>query len=234
MPSPTNRKITPPPICNEPLRGSVRKADQTGGGVKAILFDLGKVIVDFDFEPAFRRLSKKCPFAPGDIRGYFLNSGLEVLYDGGKISSLDFHKEVKRSLKHELDFKGFKKIWNGVFKANTRVVNLIRRLSRHYRVVLISNTNPMHYDYLRARYNIFDYFDQIILSYQEKIRKPDERIYRKAAKACRAKPSEIFYIDDRQDLTQAAKALGFKTFTFKNNPGQLIKTMAQHRILHIP
>ncbi len=210
MPPPTNRKI------------------------KAILFDLGKVIVDFDFEPAFRRLSKKCPFAPQDIRGYFLNSGLEVLYDGGKISSLDFHKEVKRNLKHELDFVEFKKIWNEVFKANTPVIRLIRRLSPHYRVVLISNTNPMHYDYLRAKYSVFDYFDQIILSYREKIRKPDERIYRKAAEACQARPSEIFYIDDRQDLTEAAKALGFKTFTFKNNPDQLLKTMAKHRILDLP
>ena len=80
---------------------------------------------------------------------------------------------------------------------------------------------------------MFDYFDQIILSYKEKIRKPDARIYKKAARACQAHPKEIFYIDDRSDLTQAAASLGFRTFTFKNNPKELLQTMAKYRIFQI-
>jgi glucose-1-phosphatase len=198
--------------------------------IKAILFDLGKVIVDFNFEPAFRRLSKASVFRPEEIRDYFLSSGLEVVYDGGKISSKVFYLKVKNALKHQLTYAQFKKVWNEVFKPNRPVVSLIRRLRARYRLVLISNTNAMHYEYIRSKYNIFNSFHKLILSFKVKIRKPDAEIYKKAALACRAKPSEIFYIDDRSDLTEAASELGFNTFTFKKNPGALVAALKRHGV----
>ena len=74
-------------------------------------------------------------------------------------------------------------------------------------------------------------FDDHILSYQEKSRKPDDRIYGVASKACRAKPSEIFYIDDRHDLTDAAKELGFNVFTYRKNHDYLLKTIQEMKLL---
>jgi len=192
---------------------------------KAVLFDLGKVILDFNFKPAFRRLARHTPLSVEAIEDYFWRSGLEVLYDGGKISSFEFYKEAKKTLKHTLSFGKFKNIWNDIFTQKKEIASLIRRLSRDTRLVLISNTNAMHYEYIRKRYRVLDHFDRSVLSFKEKTRKPDERIYQIAAKACRAKPYEIFYIDDRKDLTDAAKALGFNTFTYKNNPKYLIKKM---------
>ena len=199
--------------------------------IKAVLFDMGKVILDFDFKPAFHRLARSTPLGAQAVEDYFWRSGLEVLYDGGQISSFEFYKEVKRVLKHTLSYGQFKSIWNNVFTQNKEVVLLIRRLSRDTRLVLISNTNAMHYEYVRKKYPVLDHFDSAVLSFKEKTRKPDERIYRTAAKACRAKTREIFYIDDRKDLTEAANALGFRTFTFKNNPKDLIKKMKALKIL---
>ena len=83
----------------------------------------------------------------------------------------------------------------------------------------------MHFDYVKRRYPVLKKFHRYILSYKEKMRKPDERIYRTAIRACAARPSEILYIDDRADLTEAASKLGLHTFTFKNNPEELVKTM---------
>ena len=193
--------------------------------IKAILFDLGKVILDFSFDRAFRLLEKRSPYRAPEIRNYFMNSGLEVLYDGGKLSSREFYRQVKRSLRHNLSFLEFKYLWNHVFIPHKPVIQLIRKLRTHYRLVLISNTNAMHYRYIRKTYTVLEHFDRIILSFREKIRKPDARIYRKAALACRAKPHEIFYIDDREDLTQSAKALGFHTFTYRKNPHELTQAM---------
>ena len=199
--------------------------------IKAVLFDLGKVILDFDFTPAFRRLSSASPFSPKDIENYFLRSGLEVLYDGGKISSVEFYRQVKNELRHGLSYTEFKKAWNRVFTPNPGILRLIRKLKPHYRLVLISNTNAMHYEYIRSKYRVLSHFDRNILSFKEKVRKPDPRIYRKAIKACQAKAWEIFYIDDRRDLTEAAAAMGFHTFTYKNNDKNLIKKMKALRIL---
>lgn len=198
---------------------------------KAILFDLGNVILDFDFTPAFRRLSGASRRPAAEIKAFFLSSGLEVLYDGGKISSRQFYAHVKKNLNHGLNYTEFKKVWNEIFTLNKGIADLIQRLRPHYRLVLISNTNAMHYEYIRLKYPVMRHFDQTILSFKEKVRKPDERIYRKAIKACRAAAGEIFYIDDREDLTEAASALGFKTFAYKNNAKELTKKMKELGIL---
>ena len=148
-----------------------KKIYQSNGQIKAFLFDLGKVILDFDFTPAFRRLSKLTAMTPEEIRNFFSVTGLEVLYDGGRISSLEFHRQVKRGLRHTLSYDEFKKIWNNIFTAKPEIIGLVRRLSPHYRMVLISNTNAMHYEHIRSKYAVLDHFDEIILSFEEKDRK---------------------------------------------------------------
>ena len=89
----------------------------------------------------------------------------------------------------------------------------------------------MHFDYVKRRYPVLGKFDRHVLSYREKVRKPDERIYRVAARACRAKPQEIFYIDDREDLTSAAEELGFHVHTFRNDLPELNERLKKLRVL---
>ena len=198
--------------------------------LKTFLFDLGNVILRFDFTSAFRRLAKASGRSAAEVERYFSASGLEVLYDGGKITTLQFHREVKGALKHSLDLAAFKSIWNEIFTPNTEVISLVKRLSASYRLVLLSNTNQMHYEYIRRRYRVLDPFDRIVLSYKEKIRKPDLELYRRAIRVCKAKPSEIFYIDDRAEMTEAAATLGIQTFTFRQNPKQLIKELKRRAV----
>ncbi len=185
--------------------------------VKAVLFDLGKVLLHFNFEHAFKRLSKSSGRPVMEVEDYFVSSGIEVLYDGGKISSLEFYRQIKKALGLQISFMSFKKIWNHIFTPKKDMISLLRKLSTSYRLVLISNTNAMHFEYIQKKYAFMGVFDRKIISYREKNRKPDERIYRKAAKACLAHPREIYYIDDRADLTAAAKELGFHVFTYRNN-----------------
>ncbi|MCG3176007.1 MAG: Alpha-D-glucose 1-phosphate phosphatase YihX [Candidatus Omnitrophica bacterium] len=189
---------------------------------KAVLFDLGNVLLAFDFTPAFRTLSRHTDLGPAEIEGYFIQSGLEVLYDGGKITTRRFFAEVSKALGLRIGYARFRSIWNDIFTPIRPTIRILRRLkARGHRLVLISNTNEMHYRHIRATYDILAPFDRILLSYREKIRKPDPRIYRRACEACRARPEEIFYIDDRADLTQAARALGFKVHTYHNDPARL-------------
>ncbi len=199
--------------------------------IKAILFDLGKVLLFFNFDPAFKRLAKHAGVEAKDIENYFIQSGIEVLYDGGKITSFQFYSKIKRALGIRLTFSQFKHIWNDIFTPNRPMIKLLDKLSKRYRTVLISNTNAMHYEHVKKKYAFMKNFDRHILSYQERSRKPDDRIYNIAAKACRAKPHEIFYIDDRHDLTDAAKELGFNVFTYRNNHDQLLKTIQEINIL---
>lgn len=200
-----------------------KKAQKT---VKAILFDLGKVILFFNFEPAFRKLARATRLSAKDIEDFFISSGHEVLYDGGKISSVQFFREIKKALDLPLSFNEFKKIWNNIFKPNLPVIRIIKTLKkRGYRLVLVSNTNAMHYEFIRKNYLVLKLFDKHILSFKENVRKPDERIYRTSIRACGCRPEEILYIDDRADLTDAAKGIGINVFTYKNNTAALLERM---------
>ena len=199
--------------------------------IKAVLFDLGKVLLHFDFDPAFKRLSRHSGKKEQQIRGFFAASELEVLYDGGQISSGEFHRRICDGLGISVGFNRFRNIWNGIFTPVPGMANLVRRLHGKKRLVLISNTNAMHFEYVKQRYPVLGRFDRHVLSFEEKVRKPDARIYRTAQSACRAKPEEIFYIDDREDLTSAAQELGFHVHTFRGDLSKLNKQMAELKIL---
>lgn len=199
--------------------------------IKAVLFDLGKVLIHFDFEPAFKKLAKHSGKSPDEIRGFFASSELEVLYDGGKISSRDFYRRVCRALGLTLSYGEFEALWNNIFKPVPGMSALVDRLERTHRLVLISNTNEMHFNFVKKHYPVLKKFSRHIVSYKEKIRKPDSRIYRKALSACKAKPHEVVYIDDREDLTSAAKELGFHVHTFKNDRPKLEQLLKKHGVL---
>lgn len=199
--------------------------------IKAVLFDLGKVLLNFNFEPAFRRLEKRGAKNAAQIRRFFLRSGLEVLYDGGKISSREFYLEVKRGLGLEISFTQFRAVWNDIFTPIAPMIRLVGRLHGKKRLVLISNTNAMHFDHVKKRYAVLKKFDRHVLSYKEKVRKPDPRIYQVASAACRAHPHEIFYIDDREDLTDAARDLGFHVHTYRNDLGSLTAALKSKGVL---
>ncbi len=193
--------------------------------IKAILFDLGKVLVHFNFDPAFKKFSKVSGLPVKDIEDYFVNSGLEVLYDGGKISSRVFYSQVCRALDMNISFERFRSVWSAIFTPKKDMIGLLRRLSKNYRLVLVSNTNQIHFEYIRKKYAFMALFSRTVISYKEKMRKPDEAIYLKSALACKASPEEIYYIDDRHDLTEAAKAIGFNVFTYRNNFKELLFDM---------
>ncbi len=199
--------------------------------IKAVLFDLGKVLIHFDFTPAFKRLSKRCRKTPAEVRDFFSNSELEVLYDGGKITSHKFYREVKRGLDLSMNYAEFRDLWNGIFKPVPGMAALVHRVGLRRRLVLVSNTNAMHFAHVKKRYPVLKKFHRHVLSYKERVRKPDERIYRTALKACAAKAHEVIYIDDREDLTSAAKELGFHVHTFRNDRPELEKLLRRHGVL---
>lgn len=200
--------------------------------VRAFLFDLGNVLLDFDFDPAFRTLAKTGKTTPDQIRDYFVQSGLEVLFDGGQITPRQFYSETRRALKLAVSYERFTSIWNKIFTPDRKMVKLARTLGKKFRLVLLSNTNAMHAKHAETRYPaIMGTFDRRLYSFRERLRKPDHELYRRAVKACGVKPQEVFYIDDRADFTGAAAELGIRTFTYRKNFSELQKELSRLGIL---
>ncbi|MDD5431694.1 MAG: HAD family phosphatase [Candidatus Omnitrophica bacterium] len=187
--------------------------------VKAVLFDLGNVLVDFDHTIAAKRISCFCDKTPKEIFDLFFASQITTKFEAGKISSLDFFKEVKKSLNANISYESFVPIWNEIFflsLKNRQVYSLANKLRDNYLVALLSNINVLHYEYLKSKFPVFNVFHNVFTSCELGFVKPDEEIYRKVIKELGVGAEDIFYTDDRIELIESAKKIGLRSFVFKD------------------
>ncbi|MDP2923526.1 MAG: HAD family phosphatase [Candidatus Omnitrophota bacterium] len=187
--------------------------------VKAIIFDLGNVLIDFDHTIAAKRISAFCDKSAEEIFALFFDSELTGLFEEGKISPQDFFLKVKEMLNLKLEYDTFAPIWSEIFfltKKNRCVYNLVQRLKEHYKVALLTNINSLHFDYLKKNFPVFDAFHHIIASYEVGLRKPHPLIYQKTLELLNVLAQDAFYTDDRAELIEKAKDLGIKSFHFQN------------------
>jgi putative hydrolase of the HAD superfamily len=97
---------------------------------------------------------------------------------------------------------------------NTDLLNYIIELKKHYQTGVISNTGRSMFERLFSNDEISEYFDTVVLSYKEKIAKPDTRIYQIAAKRLGVRPEECIFVDDKQVYLDAAEKVGMKGVLF--------------------
>lgn len=195
--------------------------------IKVILFDLGRVLVDFDHKRAAERISSFCPKSPVEIYNLFFESPATVAFEAGKISPEDFYIQVKQMLDLKLSYDSFIPIWNDIFfltPKNRSIFRLVNILRAGYKTALLSNINTLHYEYLKKRFPVFGVFDKIFLSFELGLIKPDKEIYNLVIRQLKVCPQEIFYTDDRADLVESAKTSGIRGCVFSSLE-QLIKDL---------
>ena len=188
--------------------------------MKAIIFDLGNVLIDFDHSIAAARISKHTNKTPQEIYNFFFDSPLTALFEEGKISEKDFYLEVKKSLDLKISYEEFLPIWNEIFflsEKNKAVQFLAKALKKKFKIAVLSNINWLHYEYINKNYPVFGIFDYVFLSCELKSKKPDLGIYKVAMETLGVLPQETFYTDDRADLIEESLKLGMKSFIFKDS-----------------
>lgn len=184
---------------------------------RVILFDLGRVLIDFDHRIAVRRITKYCTLSEEDIYNLFFDSDITDRYERGLISSEVFFEEVKTMLGASISYSDFLPIWNEIFSPHPGMLALVRSLKDAYKLYMVSNINALHSVYLRKQFSeYFKYFQRLFLSYELKLRKPDEAIYTSIINVIQLPPQHIIYIDDRLELVEAAQRLGIDAFVFES------------------
>ncbi len=185
--------------------------------ITTIIFDLGKVLIDFDHSRAAQRISNFCDKTPEEIFDIFFASEVTMLFEAGKISPQDFFKKVKEMLNLKLDYDSFVAIWNDIFflsSKNRAVYSLANSLRSRYTVVLVSNINILHYEYLKKYFPVFDVFHSVFTSFELQVVKPDQEIYRLTLEKLNVPAQDVFYTDDRAELVDSARKMGIKSFVF--------------------
>lgn len=186
--------------------------------VKAIIFDLGNVLIDFDHSIAAKKIAKLSDKRIEEIFGLFFDSGITVQFERGEISPGDFFRRVRQILNITISYEEFLPIWNGIFffsRKNEEVYNLARSLRNRYKLAVLSNINVLHYEYIKKNFNVLGIFDAVFASYELGLVKPDYYIYEKTIKSLETAPQNVFYTDDRPELVRGASRLGIRSFVFK-------------------
>jgi len=129
----------------------------------AILCDLGNVLINFDHKIAVKKILRLTPKNEQDIHQLFFDSGLTKDYEEGKISSMEFFKKVKDLLELDMSYNKFLPIWNDIFfetPLNKKIQNFLKIVKGKYKLVMVSNTNKAHYEFLKEKMPIFQEFDK--------------------------------------------------------------------------
>lgn len=183
--------------------------------IRAILFDLGRVIVPFDFNRAYARIEALGGIPASEVPGKILPTGLMQRYESGEIETGDFVRQVSELCGIDVPLETFDELWNSIFPRETIISEeLIARLASRYRVVLVSNTNPLHFGMIRKNYPILRHFHSLVLSYEVGAMKPAAKIYRRAVEEAGCRPEECFFIDDMAAYVEGARAHGIDAIQF--------------------
>jgi len=186
---------------------------------KAVIFDLGNVLIDFDHMIAAKKIAKFSDKEGKEIFDLFFDSELTNAFEEGKVSPQDFFTKVKETLNLKISYDEFVRIWNAIFflsNKNLRVYNLAYDLKSRCKVVVLSNINVLHYEHIKKTFPVFDAFHRVVASCELGLRKPQREIYQKTLQMLKVSPHDCFYTDDRPELVESAKSLGIRGFVFKN------------------
>jgi putative hydrolase of the HAD superfamily len=183
---------------------------------KAIIFDLGRVLVDFDFERWRKALEGFCPYDAVEIRRRIAATDLVERFETGLIEPLDFVAQLSGILDLDIEYAGFCRLWSGIFTDPLVPEAMLEGLAARYRLVLLSNTNAIHFEMIRENYPLLRHFHERILSYEAHAMKPRREIFQAALERCGCSPEECFYTDDIAAYVEAARRLGIDAVQFES------------------
>ena len=191
-----------------------------------VIFDLGNVIVHVDILSVAGRLGRTSVDPRYHDPAYLLSAvrreqaALLAGFDTGRVSPRQFHEALVSSYGLRVDYGQFVEIWNSGFSEDTAVASMVLQLTRRYRVYLLSNTNPLHFKYLRDTCPVLESMEERIVSYEAGCAKPDAAIYRRALDRSGVPPEMVWYVDDIPEFVRAAGEQGIHAIQFRS-PAQL-------------
>jgi len=172
-----------------------------------IIFDLGKVLIDYDFKIFYEALD--CQRKTISITEA---EKPVLLFDAGRLSRHDFYLAMRDLFLFKADQKKFENAWKSVFFPIENMLDLAQELSRNHPVYILSNTDEIHFPFIWKQFPQLHHFgNNLMLSYELKSVKPEQEIYRRALAKFKLNPEDCIFIDDKKINVEAARNFGMIT-----------------------
>lgn len=184
--------------------------------IQAIIFDVGGVLLRTEDRAPRQQWEAKLGLPPGGAEALVFNSEMGQKAQRGEITEPELWQWIGSHLDlSALETAAFRQgFWSGD-ELDMRLVSTIRRLKNRYQTAIISNYASNLRPELTDLFKIADAFDEIIISCEEKVTKPDPIIFHRALARLGRQPAEAVFIDDFQHNVAAAEAVGLATIHFQ-------------------
>jgi putative hydrolase of the HAD superfamily len=177
------------------------------------LFDIGRVLLDFDFESSLARLLPPGTPDPKARLSRLLERKDE--FEAGKIDVDSYTAWALDVLESDATPDEFHHAWRDIFTPNEPMWNHVRRFSADgHRLILFSNINGIHVPWIYEAFPEFSLFDEAVFSFQTGAIKPHPEIYQHAITNHGLVPRETLYIDDLPENAATGRAMGFHTWQY--------------------
>jgi putative hydrolase of the HAD superfamily len=185
---------------------------------RAIIFDVGRVLIRMNVSAATSGLSVGIALSPEEIWSALQKDPLWLDWQEGRVSPRDWHLHLAKRLGGKLSFEQFVQVWNRALDPQPIQDDaFLQRLSKRYRLAVLSNTDPLHVVHMESTYTFLSYFPVRIYSCRVGASKPNPLIYKEALRACKVRSEEAIYIDDIEAYAEAAERLGMRGIVFKSS-----------------
>lgn len=203
------------------LGGPIREAP------KAIIFDIGRVIIQVDFARASEVFGKRDGLSAEQVWNALQTDTRWDDWQEGRMTPRDWYKHLSEKFQLSLSYEEFCASWNAVLDPVTILPDpLFERLAASCRLALLSNTDPIHVAHIEAAFGFVRHFPVRVYSCRVGTSKPAPTIYHHALRELDALPEEALYVDDLRENVATAVRLGMTGFHFAS-PGELLSEFSR-------
>jgi putative hydrolase of the HAD superfamily len=176
-----------------------------------VVFDLGKVLVDFDYSIAARKIADQSQKSPAEIQALIAQSRFVIDYETGRLTRREFYERVREAAGFGGTLGEFGEFFADIFAEIPPMIELHAGLHRRgVPTYIFSNTNDLAIEHVRRSFPFFRDFDGYIFSYEVGAMKPDAKIYEALEKLTGRQGAEILYLDDRPENVAGGAARGWQ------------------------
>jgi len=177
---------------------------------EAFIFDIGNVLLRFDYGRAWESLRARGAMMPDP-------AAVEELarrYERGEVARTEFLARLAGLFSHSVSAAELTAAWQDIFEPNEPMWKTVAQLSDDYPLYLLSNTNCLQHDFIVERYPVFGRFRDGVFSYRAGMLKPEAGIFREAIRQFGVRPETTVYLDDLEPNVAAARAEGLRAFHY--------------------
>ena len=201
---------------------------------RAIIFDIGRVLVRLDIAGAMGGLAGMISLTPQETWAAIEHDPRWHDWQEGRMSPRDWQLHICRRLGVNLTFEQFSDIWNRVLDPTPLLDGaFVECLSKRCCLAVLSKTDPIHVAELEKRFDFFRFFKHRIYSCVVGASKPSPLIFHAALQACKTTADNAIYIDDIPIYVEATRQLGMSGIVFQS-PEQLTADLEQFGVTATP